>query len=170
MENIKQMSMLEVAIKLMNDKRSEQPINKIIKETLEMKGLDDPEGDLAAQLYIDITSSSCFVYMGEGAWDLKSRQSLEQWDKDGSAYAGEVEDTEPEDTLTPTSMQDYEIEPEASSYQSYDDENISNSQDDDDDDDDGRYYIDEDNYDDDEMYMDEDSYNDIMDDYEDMYD
>ena len=170
MENIKQMSMLEVAIKLMNDKRSEQPIDKIIKETLEMKGLDDPEGDLAAQLYIDITSSSCFVYMGDGAWDLKSRRSLEEWDRDGSAFAGEVEESSEENNIEPTSMQDYEIEPEGPSYQSYDDDNSDNSQDDDDDDD-GRYYIDEDNYDDDdEMYMDEDSYNDIMDDYEDMYD
>lgn len=169
MENIKQMSMLEVAIKLMNEKRSEQPIDKIIRETLEMKGLDDPEGDLAAQLYIDITSSSCFVYMGEGNWDLKSRQSLEQWDKNGAAYAGEfVEDSNNDDTTTLDNSENDEIE--SQSDQEENDEEIS-SVNSDDDDDDGEYYIDEDNYDDyDDMYMDEDSYNDIMDDYEDMYD
>ena len=62
MENIQQMSMLEVAVKLMNDKKTKQPISKIIKEVLEMKGIDDPEGDYASQLYLDITTSSLFVY------------------------------------------------------------------------------------------------------------
>lgn len=98
MENIQQMSMLEVAVKLMNDKKSKQPISKIIKETLEMKGIDDEDGSHAAQLYIDITTSSLFVYMGDEEWDLKSRQSLDEWDKDGSAFnTGEIEDDDEEE-------------------------------------------------------------------------
>ena len=75
MENIQQMSMLEVAVKLMNDKKTQQPISKIIKEVLEMKGIDDPNGDYASQLYLDITTSSLFVYMGDDEWNLKSRES-----------------------------------------------------------------------------------------------
>ena len=58
----------------------------IIQEVLELKGLDDPNGVLAAQLYIDITTSSSFVYCGEERWDLKTRQSLELFDRDGSYF------------------------------------------------------------------------------------
>ena len=170
MENIKQMSMLEVAIKLMNDKRTEQPIDKIIKETLEMKGLDDPEGDLAAQLYIDITSSSCFVYMGEGAWDLKSRQSLDQWDKDGSSYSDYTEEETNEFDLNQVEIENEDTDYE-DSEDNYDEDNEYDNQDEDDNYDDSEYSDDDYDDDDDEgRYIDEDSYNDIMDDYEDMYD
>mgnify|MGYP001078413450 CR=1 FL=1 len=169
MENIQQMSMLEVAVKLMNDKKSKQPISKIIKETLEMKGIDDEDGSHAAQLYIDITTSSLFVYMGDEEWDLKSRQSLDEWDKDGSAFnTGEIED-------------DDEEEESADDFYSLDDNNededSENSDDYDysDDEDEDEIEPDElvtETYDEDDetKYMDEDSYNDIMDDYEDMYD
>lgn len=172
MENIQQMSMLEVAVKLMNDKKSKQPISKIIKETLEMKGIDDEDGSHAAQLYIDITTSSLFVYMGDEEWDLKSRQSLDEWDKDGSAFnTGEIED-------------DDEEEESADDFYSLDDNNededSENSDDYDPESDEDDYSEDEiepdelvtETYDEDDetKYMDEDSYNDIMDDYEDMYD
>ena len=66
MENISQMSLLEVAILLMEQKKNKQPIKNLIKEVLEMKGLDDEDSSLAAQLYIDITTSSKFVYMVNG--------------------------------------------------------------------------------------------------------
>ena len=82
MENISQMSLLEVAILLMEQKKNKQPIMNLIKEVLEMKGLDDEDKSLATQLYIDITTSSKFVYMGDGEWDLKIRQSLDEYDKD----------------------------------------------------------------------------------------
>ena len=56
MENISQMSLLEVAIYLMEQKRTVQNIYSLIKEVLEMKGLDDEDKSLATELYIDITS------------------------------------------------------------------------------------------------------------------
>ena len=150
MENIQQMSMLEVAVKLMNDKKSKQPISKIIKETLEMKGIDDEDGSHAAQLYIDITTSSLFVYMGDEEWDLKSRQSDDFYSLDDN---NEDEDSENSDDYDPESDEDDysddededEIEPDELVTETYDE-------------------------DDETKYMDEDSYNDIMDDYEDMYD
>ena len=83
MENISQMSLIEVAVALMEQKRTVQNIYTLIKEVLEMKGLDDPTGELATELYVDITTSSKFVYMGNDEWDLKLRQSLDQFDKDG---------------------------------------------------------------------------------------
>lgn len=174
MENIQQMSMLEVAIKLMNDKRSKQPISKIIKETLEMKGIDDPEGEHAAQLYIDITTSSKFVYMGNEEWDLKSRQSLDEWDKDGSAFNTDEPEEDDDENI---SVDDYSIDDEEEEVEEDDEEEtaIDVSDDEAEEDDEDEVEPDEivtETYDeeDESKFMDEDSYNDIMDDYEDMYD
>ena len=92
--NTEQMSMVEVAIELMKQKRTPQPILTLINEVLEMKGFDDSNGALATQLYLDITTSSDFVFCGEGKWDLKSRQSLDQYDLDGSAFNTKDSDSE----------------------------------------------------------------------------
>ena len=70
MENVSQMSLLEVAIYLMEQKKTQQSIRALIKEVLEIKGLDDVDGTISTQLYIDITTSSKFVYMGE--WGMGS--------------------------------------------------------------------------------------------------
>ena len=177
MENIQQMSMLEVAVKLMNDKKSKQPISKIIKETLEMKGIDDEDGSHAAQLYIDITTSSLFVYMGDEEWDLKSRQSLDEWDKDGSAFnTGEIEEDDEEEESADDfySLDDNNEGEDSENSDDYDPEADEDDYSDDDEDED-EIEPDElvtETYDEDDetKYMDEDSYNDIMDDYEDMYD
>lgn len=172
MENIQQMSMLEVAIKLMNKKKNKQPISKIIKETLEMKGIEDTDGTYAAQLYIDITTSSLFVYMGDEEWDLKIRQSLDEWDKDGSAFNTDVEEDEEE----VESADEYYSLDEEDEVQTDSDDYDSDYEEDEDDSDsdelDTEVYDedeDEEDEDDDNDYMDEDSYNTIMDDYEDMY-
>ena len=160
--NTEQLSMLEVAIELMNQKKTPQPIMSLINEVLEIKGLDDPDGTFATQLYIDITTSSNFVFCGEGKWDLKNRQSLELFDKDGSFFnTGEEYEEEEE-----INLDDYNVEDEEDDYD--DDE-------DDEEDDDYEEYDDllddiDPNEDDDENdYLDEQEYNDIMDDYEDMY-
>ena len=163
--NTEQMSMVEVAIELMKQKRSPQVIISLINEVLEMKGLDDLDGSLATQLYVDITTSSDFVFCGEGKWDLKSRQSLDVYDRDGSYFntGEEFEDEEVEDV----NLDDYNIdeEDEADDYEDEDEE---------DDEDYDDIPLDDDydpNEDDDEQdYLDEEEYNDIMDDYEDMYD
>ena len=166
--NTEQLSMLEVAIELLNQKKTPQAITSLIQEVLELKGLDDPNGVLAAQLYIDITTSSSFVFCGEGKWDLKTRQSLELFDRDGSFFNTGEEYEEEEEEIA---LDDYNIDED-------DDSADYEEDDDDDDDDDDDYYDDYDlpldeidpNEDDDEVsYLDEQEYNDIMDDYEDMY-
>ena len=166
--NTEQLSMLEVAIELLNQKKTPQAITSLIQEVLELKGLDDPNGVLAAQLYIDITTSSSFVFCGEGKWDLKTRQALELFDRDGSFFNTGEEYEEEEEEIA---LDDYNIDED-------DDSADYEEDDDDDDDDDDDYYDDYDlpldeidpNEDDDEVsYLDEQEYNDIMDDYEDMY-
>ena len=181
METISQMSLLEVAVQLMEQKRAPQSILLLIKEALEMKGLEDPDHTLAAQLYVDITTSSKFVYMGNEEWDLKSRQSLDEYDKDGSAFnSKEEEPVSEEDEKEDDLFIDDDLE---------EDEDEDDLEDDDEDEDD---YLDDDEYEDDEEDEDEDDvdsiidddlverydedddfnedkYNDLMDDYEDMY-
>ena len=162
--NTEQLSMLEVAIELLNQKKTPQVISTLIQEVLELKGFDDPNGVLATQLYIDITTSSAFVFCGEGKWDLKSRQSLEVFDRDGSFFNTGEEYIEEEEE---TDLEDYNIDDDYDDY----------SSDDEDDEDDDDYYdydlplddIDPTEDDDEVDYLDEQEYNDIMDDYEDMY-
>ncbi len=175
--NINQRSMLEVAIDLMGKKKKPQKAIDMIKETLEIKGIDDATGSLAAQLYIDITTSALFVYCGEGQWDLKKRQDIALWDKDGSFFSnGIIEDEEDE---VVTSVDDYEIVDE-------DEEVVTITEEDEDEevvianDEDEEIDLDEkfipysSDYDDDteitDSFLDEDKYNDYMDDYEDLYD
>ena len=177
MENISQMSLLEVAVMLMEQKKAPQSIRTLIKEVLEMKGLEDVDLSLSTQLYIDITTSSKFVYMGNEEWDLKSRQSLDEYDKDGSAFntKEDLEDEELEEF-----EDDYVEEDEEDEDYLDDDDDDEDYLDDDDDDDDDE--DDEDNLDDEDSIIDddlverydeddfnEDKYNDLMDDYEDMY-
>jgi DNA-directed RNA polymerase subunit delta len=154
-------------------------IKDLINQVLEVKGLDDPEGELRAQLYIDITTSSKFVYMGENMWDLKDRQSLEEYDKDGSSFNTGEDDEDDENGL---SMEDYNLDP----TESDDDDDENDDEDNDEDDEDNESDDDEDIDDDldedsdldeefetetyDETDTEEDDYNDIMDQYESLYD
>ena len=138
MENISQMSLLEVAILLMEQKKNKQPIMNLIKEVLEMKGLDDEDKSLATQLYIDITTSSKFVYMGDGEWDLKIRQSLDEYDKDGSAFNSKEELFEEDDDIKDVEIDEYEDEDDSEYYDDdeYDDDYDDEDEEDEDDDDD----------------------------------
>ena len=180
MENISQMSLLEVAILLMEQKKNKQSIKALIKEVLEMKGLDDVDSSLATQLYIDITTSSKFVYMGDGEWDLKIRQSLDEYDKDGSAFNSKDAFVEDEEDLKDVEIEDEDDYSDDYDEEDYDDEEYDDEYEEDEEDEDDDYeYDDEDDYigddilDEAEVYSEddfnEDKYNDLMDDYEDMY-
>lgn len=177
MENISQMSLIEVAIKLMESKSTPQNIYNLINEVLEMKGLDDETGELKAQLYTDITTSSKFVYMGDDNWDLKIRQSLDEFDKDGAAFnpkpaksASKQQDDEDDidDELDEDSLDDEDED----DYDEDRDEEDDEDHDEDDDYDEYEYEDDEDDSHDslDDEDFDEDKYNEYMDEYEDEYD
>ncbi len=180
MENISQMSLLEVAVYLMEQKKVKQSIRDLIKEVLEVKGLDDPEGHYATQLYIDITTSSKFVYMGDEEWDLKSRQSLDEYDKDGSAFNSkevEIEEEAVEEEELDDTLDEEDDEYEDDEYEDEEDEEDDDTLDEEDDEyEDDEYEEDDDAIIDGELTeryseddFNEDKYNDLMDDYEDMY-
>ncbi len=172
--NVNQKSMLEVTIELITKKKKPQKITDLIKETLEIKGLDDSDGSLSTQLYIDITMSDLFIFCGEGEWDLKSRQDISLRDKDGSYFSdGIIEEDEEEDTIT---VSDYENEEDEEVVEIDDeDEEVVKTTDEDDeevsiDDTFIPYAKDYDDETDSDSFIDEDKYNDYMDDYEDLYD
>ena len=182
MENVSQMSLLEVAIYLMEQKKAQQNIRALIREVLEIKGVDDADGELATQLYIDITTSSKFVYMGNEEWDLKCRQSLDEYDKDGSAFNVKGADLEEEPLEDEEDIEDENLDDDDEYDEDDEDEEDDDEYDDEDEyDEDDDEYDDEDEYDEDaiidgdltERYSEddfnEDKYNDLMDDYEDMY-
>ena len=163
MENISQMSLLEVAVMLMEQKKAPQSIRTLIKEVLEMKGLEDVDLSLSTQLYIDITTSSNFVFCGDGKWDLKIRQSLDLFDKDGSFFNTGEEYEDEEEIID---LDDYNVEDE---YDDDDDDEDEDEEDYDDYDDSLLDDLDPNEDDDENDFLDEQEYNDIMDDYEDMY-
>ena len=155
MENISQMSLLEVALKIMEEKGGVVNIYDLINEVLALKGQEDPDNALATQLYVDITTSSKFVYMGEDNWDLKSRQSLDQFDKDGASFNpkdGSFEEDEEDET----------------DEDDLDEDDESDEDDEDEDFEDEESYEDEEETDEDDS-IDEEKYNEYMDDYEDLY-
>lgn len=181
MENISQMSLLEVAVKLMEQTQGVKNIRALIKEVLELKGLSDEDGSISTQLYIDITTSSKFVYMGNDEWDLKSRQSLDEFDKDGSAFNtkddeidDELDDDLDEDDLDDEDEDEDDLDDEDEDEDDLDDEDEDDFDDEDEDEDDLDDEDDLNDGEDMERYSEEgfneDKYNDYMDDYEDMYD
>lgn len=152
MEN--QMSLIEIALEIMDEKKEPIDIYTLIEETLARKGVIDTDGTYAAKLYTDITTSSKFVFMGENKWDLKSRQSLDQFDKDGSSFNSKDDYDNAEEEDDDLNESDLELE------------DADEEDEDDFDDDDEEDEEDEDSYDDND---DEEKYNKYMDDYEDLY-
>lgn len=179
MENYSELSLLEVAVKIVEEKNAPINIYELIQEVLNRKGLEDDEKkSLAARLYVDITTSSKFVYMGEDNWDLKLNQPLEQFEKDGSAfntadYVDEDDEDEDIDDYEDSLSLDEEDDEESDEddEESTEDEDEDEDEFDDDREDDEEY--DEDDLEDDDLDSDddfkEDKYNKYMDDYEDMY-
>ena len=172
MENISQMSLLEVALKIMEEKGGVVNIYSLIDEVLALKGLEDSDNTLATQLYVDITTSSKFVYMGEDNWDLKSRQSLDQFDKDGASFnpkdgsfEEDEEDENDEDDLDEDDESDEDDEDEDEKDESEEDEESEEEEEYFEDEEDES---DEDDEDEDDS-IDEEKYNEYMDDYEDLY-
>lgn len=171
MPNYQELSMLDTAISILENNNEKMNIHELTKKTLAAKGIEDIDNEYTTQLYLDITTSARFVYMGDEEWDLKDRQPLSMYDKDGSEFnTNEEIDLDKDEDNILTFADDDEKEDEDDEDE-YDDEYEDDESDDDDDlerDDNGdileRYH--EDDSDD----FDEDKYNDYMDDFEDMYD
>ena len=179
-DNLKALSMLEIAEIILKDNKQPMTVHEIIKNVVEIKNISMDDIDKLTQLYMDITQSAKFVFCGDDQWDLKER-NLELWDKDGFAFAHPEEDEEDieedldfkEFVLEDDEEEEVVFDDEEEVVEDIDEEIVEEkeyididlpikSTDDDDDEDDDDLEFDDDDYD-------EDDYNEIMDDYEDLY-
>ena len=81
------LSLVEIAYKLLSKKRKPQLLEDIIKDVMSTKGYKVKDAkDVAPQFILDFQSCGDFIYCGDGRWDLKERQPTSVLDKDGSDY------------------------------------------------------------------------------------
>jgi DNA-directed RNA polymerase subunit delta len=166
MTDLKQMSLMEAAEQILRSNKEPMTFYELFHALSEAKELTELDRQrLIAQFYADFIISAKFIYMGDDLWDLKSRQSIDLWDKDGAYYQEFPEDDEEveleeeieeveDDELEEDELEDEEdiIEPD---FEAKLDEEFEEEDD---------LLIDE------EETFDDDKYNEYMDDYEDMYD
>ena len=92
---LKDNSLLEIAIDLLEKKHKPQNINQIVKEVLSIKGIKASAAkDVAPQFVMDFMLSGDFVYCGDDTWDLKYRQPTSVLDKDGGDFEEYLSDDE----------------------------------------------------------------------------
>lgn len=196
-EKLNDLSILDTIVFILNENKEPMSIYELIEKAAKAKSLDIEDVDLMTQLYMDITLSGNFVFVGDDKWTLKDG-NLEFWDKDGFEFVksdGSDEAFEDEVDFTQFNYDDIkDLEADLIDEDNEEDEidlDVDLDEDDEDDEDEEldeetkeeKAYVDvgldlvstdEDDGDDIELDLDddydEDDYNEIMDDYEDMYD
>lgn len=170
MSNLASKSLLEIAYELVEKSEAGLEINELLDQTLLESGNEKDDVELRSALYIDICSSSKFVYLQSGLWDLKIRHSLDEYDKDGSKlyskdelHKNESSDDEDDDDEDKKSSDDEDEE--SDDEDNYDDEDEDDETEDSYGDSDDEDYVNDDS----DSDFDEDDYLDKMDEYEDMY-
>lgn len=186
--NLSNIELIDEYLKSSNDAKT---LTDIINYVSTTKNIDSQDIETINQLYLDMTSSGKYVYIGDNKWDLKER-NLEYWDKEGTAFISEeeraaLEDLDEEDDIDLEEF-DYdhyqqkikdmedgkelddvdaeleEISQEDDEEKAYLDIELPTTTDEDFDKEDYKF-----NYNDDEFDKDEDKYNDLMDEFEDLY-
>lgn len=177
MNNMGQKSLLEIAYDLVEQSNGGITIEELLDTTLTTSGNDVNDVELRSALYIDICSSSKFVYIvdkvsNEGKWDLKIRHSLDEYDKDGSKlYSGDDEKSSQDEASDDFDDEETDLDEEdEESDEDYDDEDSDEDSDEEStedsyDDDDSSDYVNDDS----DNLFDEDDYTDKMNEYEDLY-
>ena len=173
MEN--QQSLFEAALEIISKKEGPTNIYDLINETLAAKNVEDESGDLAAKLYLDITISSKFVFLGDDQWDLKSRQPLEKFEKDGSDFNSKDDYQKPERKRSDEDEDDYDLsdDEDEDEIDRDEDEDYEDQNEDDEEYEDDLSFEDDEDEEDDDSYddkdFDEEKYNKYMDEFEDEY-
>ena len=122
MTDRKQMSIMELAYDILAKNEKAMSFSDIYDTICEIKGMNEEEkAVLISQVYADFISSAKFIYVGDDEWDVKGRQAIELWDKDG-AYYDEYPDFEEELSQFEDSDEEFDLdeeeEEEESSYES----------------------------------------------------
>ncbi len=191
MTDRKNMSMIELAYVILKENKKAMTFLDLFKKIAKEKDLSDEEkSDKISQVYADFVSSGSFIYIGEDEWDIKGRQAIDLWDKDG-AYYDEYPDYEEELSLYEDETLDEEDEEEeVSQYEKdYDESDVkdeliedfedelteeeeelySEFEEDEDFKDDEEEFEEFEEFEEDEEEFDDEEYNEYMDDYEEMY-
>ncbi len=169
MTDIKQLSLIEAAEAILRQNKGPMTFLHLFKVMSESKGFTEAQiADIISQFYADFIISAKFVYTGDDLWDLKSRQSIDLWDKDGAyyqefpEYEEEVEFEEDEED-EPEEEDELEEDEEEEEAEPEFEEDFEDDFEEDFEDEDEEALVQEEEFDD-------DKYNEYMDDYEDMYD
>lgn len=186
-----QLSILEAAETLLLENKQPMSFLELFQAVAEAKALSDADrNELISQVYADFIISAKFVYVGDDLWDLKSRQSIDLWDKDGAYYdefpdykeeleeeeeeefeeEEEDEEEEEEDDIEDEDVEEDEIDEDYEEDLEFDDYEDDIEYDDFDDAEADFVEDETDILPDDEDEFDDDKYNEYMDDYEKMYD
>ncbi len=125
MTDRKTMSIMELAFQILVDHGKAMTFVELYETICAEKGISDEErANTASQVYSDFITSAKFIYVGEDEWDIKGRQTIDLWDKDG-AYYDEYPDYEEELSQYDESHKthdEYSIEPAAAEVEEEDSE------------------------------------------------
>lgn len=87
MVEIKEQSLIEIAEIVLKETKEPVDLYDLFDLVLDKKDMGKSfDNETLTDFYTDITSSAKFIYMGNNTWDLKRRQKIELWEKDGSFY------------------------------------------------------------------------------------
>ncbi|MCK5731826.1 MAG: DNA-directed RNA polymerase subunit delta [Tenericutes bacterium] len=99
MTDRKNMSLMELANQVLLNNGKAMTFTELYDIICAEKALsDDEKASIISQVYADFITSAKFIYVGEDEWDIKGRQTIDLWDKDG-AYYDEYPDYEEELSL-----------------------------------------------------------------------
>lgn len=186
-ENLSNIELIDTYLKSTQDAKT---LEEIINYVSTNRNIDSQDIETINQLYLDMTTSGKYVYVGENKWDLKER-NLEYWDKDGTAFITEemratldeldeeddidikefdyeqyqqkIKDMEAGKEIDDVDSELEEVSPEDSEEKEYIDIELPTSNDEEDNENFDFSYNEE------EFDKDEDKYNDLMDEFEDLY-
>ncbi len=185
----KNMSIMELAYQILDEEGKALSFIELYDKICVEKEISEEEKlENISQIYTDFITSGKFIYVGDDEWDIKGRQVIELWDKDG-AYYDEYPDYEEELSLyggekeiDEYSIPDFDEEEDEEDSQYEDDFDEEDIIDDDteyddfedkeedyiEDEEDLLFEEDEEDEETEEEFNDEE-YNEYMDDYEEMY-
>jgi DNA-directed RNA polymerase subunit delta len=96
MTDRKNMSIMELANLILKENNKAMTFMEIFDRIVEEKEISPEEKmEMISQVYADFILSAKFIYVGDDEWDIKGRQAIDLWDKDG-AYYDEYPDYEEE--------------------------------------------------------------------------
>ena len=112
MTDRKNMSIMELAHQILVDNDKAMSFIELFDIICKEKEIsEEVKTEIISQVYADFITSAKFIYVGDDEWDIKGRQTIDLWDKDG-AYYDEYPDYEEELSLYDEKDDEYSIDEE----------------------------------------------------------